>query len=284
MKLTMCNAHEFKLLNTGKFLKNKKYYFLKDECCYCKEPFMSFNNNSKFCTLKCNAQFKKPSIQDIRKSFEKEGYQLLSDTYKNNKKYIHFKCNNGHYHKIKWNDWQQGSRCFFCSKNYGFDINDIRKSFEKEGYELLSNVYINRDQYLEFKCNNGHYHKITYGKWINGQRCAKCDYEKTSSKQEKDLQDYIETLGYNIIRNDRTQIVNPLTGYNLELDVWIPDLKKAIEYNGAYWHNKLDMIKKDKIKKDQCKQKGIDLLIVNEYNWVDNNKMEQDIINNFLKV
>jgi hypothetical protein len=282
MKLTMCNAHEFKLVKNGKFLRNKTYYFLKDECQYCKNPFMSFNYDSKYCTLKCSANSQKHSYEEIKKSFADENYTLLSTSYKSNKEYLKFKCDKGHVHKIKWNDWQQGTRCFFCSKNNGFDFNEVKKSFADENYILLSTSYSNRDQYLDFICDKGHVHKITYGRWIVGQRCAKCDAEKTSSKQEKELQDFIESLGYDIIRNDRTQILNPLTGKNLELDVWIPDKNKAIEYNGIYWHDRFDMVQKDRIKVDQCKQKGIDLLIINDNKWINNREMEQDIIIKFL--
>ena len=31
--------------------------------------------------------------------------------------------------------------------------------------------------------------------------------------------------------------MNPNTDKHLELDIWIPTLNKAIEFNGEYWHN-----------------------------------------------
>ncbi len=73
-----------------------------------------------------------------------------------------------------------------------------------------------------------------------------------------------------VIENDRSQIINPKTGYNLELDIWIPELKKAIEYNGEYWHNNIIAEYRDSQKQLQCKNKGIDLLIIKEENWVNN--------------
>ena len=54
------------------------------------------------------------------------------------------------------------------------------------------------------------------------------------SKAEIEIQEFVKTITDNVICNDRTQLVNPLTGCNLELDVYIPDKKKAIEYNGTY--------------------------------------------------
>jgi len=88
-----------------------------------------------------------------------------------------------------------------------------------------------------------------------------------------------------VINNDRTQIINPLTNRHLELDVWIPELNKAIEYNGIYWHsfNKPNTVRKDKIKRAQCKEKGIDLLVIEERNWTENQEMEMKRVKKWLK-
>ena len=136
---------------------------------------------------------------------------------------------------------------------------------------------------LLLKCPKGHKYKVRFEHFNRGVRCPVCWNESTSSKQEKELQDYIESLGYSIIRNDRSQIINPLTGHNLELDIWIPDLNKAIEYNGTYWHSLNERKEYDKIKAYQCKQKDVDLLIVNEINWINNKKNEQKLIKLWIK-
>lgn len=46
------------------------------------------------------------------------------------------------------------------------------------------------------------------------------------------MAEYIESLGFDIVRNDRT-IIKPQ-----ELDVYIPSEQVAFEYNGEYWHSK----------------------------------------------
>lgn len=51
--------------------------------------------------------------------------------------------------------------------------------------------------------------------------------------------------------------------YNHELDIWIPDMKIAIEFQGDYWHNPLLFPKtayNDIEKSIQCKEKGITLV------------------------
>ncbi len=65
-------------------------------------------------------------------------------------------------------------------------------------------------------------------------------------------------------------IVNPKTGNYLELDIFLPELNKAIEYNGIYWHSKENVKNRDKLKSTQCKNKGIDLLVIEESDWIKN--------------
>jgi hypothetical protein len=89
------------------------------------------------------------------------------------------------------------------------------------------------------------------------------------SKQEKEILCYVQTIHVGkTIPNDRTQIINPMTGHNLELDVYLPEISKAIEYNGSYWHSDDNTKYKDEQKVLQCKEKGIDLLVINEENWI----------------
>ena len=49
---------------------------------------------------------------------------------------------------------------------------------------------------------------------------------------------------------------------SMELDVYIPSLEFAIEYDGIAWHNSKDSDRKERIKYDYCKRKGIMLLRV----------------------
>jgi len=63
------------------------------------------------------------------------------------------------------------------------------------------------------------------------------------------------------------------------LDVWILNLNKAIEY---YWHDKPYQKIKDNIKKEQCIKIDIDLLVINDVEWLNNNKQYKLIIREFI--
>jgi hypothetical protein len=86
-----------------------------------------------------------------------------------------------------------------------------------------------------------------------------------------------------IIENDRTQILNSKTKNFLELDIWIPSFKKAIEINGEYWHSSEEVKSRDLEKYNQCKQKQINLLVINDKNWLNDKKKETSKIIKFLK-
>ena len=100
---------------------------------------------------------------------------------------------------------------------------------------------------------------------------------QTFSKGEKEVLEYVKSI-YNgtIIENDRTQMEpNSENGWksNHELDIWLPDIKVAIEYNGTYWHSLEDRKISDHFKKLQCESKGIRLISISEKDWNSSGRM-----------
>jgi len=116
----------------------------------------------------------KPTIEFIKGSFEKHNYKFLTKKYKNNKQKLEYICPKGHKHSITWNDWQQGKRCPYCYGNIKLEIDFVKRSFEKYNYKLLTVVYVNNTQKLEYVCPKGHKHFITWLNWQNGHRCPFC--------------------------------------------------------------------------------------------------------------
>lgn len=96
-----------------------------------------------------------------------------------------------------------------------------------------------------------------------------------TSKGEDELYLFIKQLKENSIHSDREQI------FPLELDIYIPDLKIAIEYDGDYWHSLPDMKRRDNLKNKICKEKGINLFRVKESDWYNN---KENIKENFRRI
>ena len=85
-----------------------------------------------------------------------------------------------------------------------------------------------------------------------------------------------------IIENDRTIIKNPSTGHYLELDIWLPSIRCAIEYNGTYWHSNDSTKTRDLIKEYECKKSNIHLLVLHEDNWKSYQNESKAIIMEFI--
>lgn len=110
----------------------------------------------------------------VKNQFATEGFTLLSKTYKNAHQQLYYVCCNGHYHHISWNNWKKGVRCPYCSSKAKHLIDYINELFLKEGYNLISSIYINVNTKLKYICPNGHEHHITFSKWLQGRRCPYC--------------------------------------------------------------------------------------------------------------
>jgi hypothetical protein len=222
----------------------------------------------------------KLDIEFIRSEFAKEGYTLLITVYEGNKQKLDYICPKGHKHKISWQGWQGGNRCPFCVGLGKLTIEYIRSEFVKEGYELLTKVYKNAFQKLEYICPKGHLHSITWNSWQRGRRCPICPSKV--SRWEFEVKKYVKSLNVSFLSNSRNTLINPNTNHSLELDMWFPDLNKAIECNGSYWHSIEKASKRDKIKSMLCKQKNIDLLVLDDIEWAEDKPFCKHKIRNFI--
>jgi hypothetical protein len=160
---------------------------------------------------------------------------------------------------------------------------EIKGILAEEGYELLSDYVNQRRTKIVYMCPQGHEHKMRWDDWKKGGRCALCQIESQVSKMELQLRKYVTSLGYDFIPNDRTTVVNEESGHFLELDLWFPDIRKAIEFNGTYWHQSEKRKKKDNIKKEFCDWKGINLMIVEEEDWSNRREEVEGTVREFLE-
>lgn len=98
-----------------------------------------------------------------------------------------------------------------------------------------------------------------------------------SSSGERELREFIEELGFTVIRNSQKLI------YPSELDIIIESKKIAIEYCGLFWHS--DYIKDGdyhKNKYDICNNIGYRLITIFENEWLDNKQIVKDKLINIL--
>ena len=210
------------------------------------------------------AGVKKYSYNQIKEYIERFGYKLVSKEYKNNNVKMELVCPEGHGFEIVYSSFRRGHRCPICVGNKKLSYGHIKQYIENFGYSLVSKEYKNTHTKMEMVCTKGHKFEMSYSGFQTGYRCPIC----IKSRGEKEVLNFVQSIyGGRIVENDRTQIINPKTGYNLELDIFLPELNKAIEYNGEYWHSKDNIKNKDNQKLVQCKSKGIELLVIEDEKW-----------------
>ena len=148
------------------------------------------------------------------------------------------------------------------------------------GYELI-NYDFDKKEYLLKNISCGHEFKINHDLFrsrikYNNSSCLVC-YPKDglTSVKELELGNFIKEISNNIILNSRDLIDGK------EIDIYLPEHKIGIEFNGLYWHS--DEFK-DKYyhynKTKSCLEKGISLIHIWEDDWVNKKDIVKSIIKN----
>lgn len=96
--------------------------------------------------------------------------------------------------------------------------------------------------------------KVSSDGSIKISECPMCLKEKQTSFPEQAIYYYV-TQGFEDTVNGNTSIIG------MELDIFVPSLKTAIEYDGYAWHQDT---KKDFRKNELCKQNGVKIIRVRE--------------------
>ena len=103
--------------------------------------------------------------------------------------------------------------------------------------------------------------------------CPKCSH--IVSKQEVEVKDFLKTFyDGEIILNNRGLLGGK------EIDIYLPEAKLAIEFNGLYWH--VEQQGKNRMyhleKTEKCESKGIQLLHIFSNEWEDKRDIWESVI------
>ena len=135
--------------------------------------------------------------------------------------------------------------------------------------------YLSRQhQYLSVHCIScGNISNKTLQAFERGSQCLICYPLSTDSSEEKEVKDWISSLGMPMILNSR-KIISPK-----ELDIYIPSKNFAIEYNGLYWHSEENVLKEHHSNKTSlCKDNKIQLFHIFSDEW----KFKQSIVKSMI--
>jgi hypothetical protein len=159
---------------------------------------------------------------------------------------------------------------------YGSSNNHQKRTLNtlNRRFQIYSNIrLVNPEEFSEITGNRFTVECLNCGRvWKCGlmnnyhPQCKQCSkkYIKTSKGHSEILTFLQESLpGVEILSNSR--ILNP----KFELDIFIPSLNLAVEFNGLYFHNDQLKDKKYHLKKTRvCTSHGVQLLHIFEHEWL----------------
>lgn len=174
---------------------------------------------------------------------------------------IWWKCAKGHEWQASPYTRSKGIGCPICAnkkvlKGYNdllFKCPEIAKewNYEKNPFSP-DEVVFRSEKKAWWKCSVcGHEWQTTISSRYYGTGCPKCNYVGTSFSEQAVFY-YISQLF-----NDA---VNRYVCDGFEFDIYLPSIKTAIEYDGLYFHSKINSIEKDNKKDLFCKANGIRLI------------------------
>ena len=180
----------------------------------------------------------------------------------------------------------KGEGCPKCSNELrGLNRRKTHLNFVERANTIHNNSYEypfeyeKRNKKLKMKCKIHGIFQQTPGNHLNGKGCSDCNYANKISKPELEIQNILEKMGYEIQTSNR-KIIHPY-----EIDIYIPKLRKAIEFNGLYWHYSKKLFRPGyhAQKSNLCREKGIKLLHIREDLWIKDKEKMEKVIKRFLQ-
>ena len=133
----------------------------------------------------------------------------------------------------------------------------------KNGDLKPSNVLAGSARKIWWLCPKGHEYQASLLHRGHGTNCPICNSGRQTSFAEQALFFYIKQ-----VFPDAENRAKGVIGRRMELDIFIPSINTAIEYDGIFWHKK-ERIEKEKYKYQECRRLGIKLYRIKEANFTE---------------
>lgn len=161
-----------------------------------------------------------------------------------------------------------GRGCPCCANKVAVEgINDLKTTHPqiakewhpiKNGNFTPQNITYGSGKKAWWLCPLGHEYQATILHRSSGTNCPVCNSGRQTSFAEQATFYYVKKLYPDAINRYTATFLG-----RMELDIYIPSIKYAIEYDGEAWHKK-DKIKREQLKYKRCQENGIKLIRLRE--------------------
>ena len=221
---------------------------------------IEYNNSYKKTMIDKHGVDHYSKTDEFKKIFKNFDYDDIFDKVKktNKKRY-------GVENYSKTEEFKQKLQKLYFTK-FNFNIKEFGQLISSDNgkYEIKCN-----------KCNKNFeiLHTLLYTRKMNNMDiCTNCNPKNEPIKQYE-ISNFLEEK-VNIINNYKLPS-------NKEIDIYIPEYKLGIEFNGLYWHSELYKDKKYHINKtNECQENDIQLIHIWEDQWRDKQDIVKSIILN----
>jgi hypothetical protein len=96
---------------------------------------------------------------------------------------------------------------------------------------------------------------------LQGIGCPVCG--RVVSQQQRDVAAFVGSLGVKVVQDEREMLGG------LHIDIWLPEKRIGIEYNGSHWHTESRVKNKHRDKYERAKATGVRLIQVFDFEWLE---------------
>ena len=276
--IIICKIHNIEFKSNYNKLISNKY-----GCYLCKLDHI------KECNDKYNNRYK-DNLEILKNKFPKLDFSKA--VYVNNKTNIILICKEHGEFEASYNNLRRSKYgcpiCFRESKknNSSYIINKLSSLYSN--YDFSKFKYIHKEYKSQVICKKHGTFNQSYANMTKKgvtHPCPICQIKV--SKAEDEIYKFITSIYNNTVdRNNRNIIKSKYKNRFLELDFYLPDIRLAIEFNGSYWHSDNIISKRKyfnsaeeyhKYKLDECSKMDIELIYINENDWIND---KDNILNN----
>ncbi len=183
---------------------------------------------------------------------------------------VWWKCKAGHsYQQTVFKKTGRQPGCPVCSghlthpgvNDFATIYPDIAKEWHptKNGDLLPSEISKKNGRKVWWLCKYGHEWQATPHDRADGTGCPYCSRRRLTSFAEQAIFFYIRKLYPDAVNRYREIFDN-----GMELDIFIPSIRFAVEFDGASWHRSEDSHRREKLKYNICRENKITLVRVKE--------------------